>query len=245
VTATDRAADFTLKDAEWPRTLADRAFVMLRDAIVTAEIKPGQRLRLDEIAERLGMSVMPAREALKRLEASGLIEFEPHRGATVAPLAAHELSELFEIRLMIEVPAIRRGAEGFGFEESDTVAATDALDAYHHALLTGDFGQATVCHQRFHLALYRAHTYPLLGRTLSPLWEASSRYWHHLTQGTGWQPEERKSTHQVLLELCLSHDSNGAAAELERHLMFGRDVLMKAMTAASSESRSVPSAAEH
>ena len=120
----DRAADFTLKDAEWPRTLADRAFVMLRDAIVTAEIKPGQRLRLDEIAERLGMSVMPAREALKRLEASGLIESEPHRGATVAPLAAHELSELFEIRLMIEVPAIRRAAEGF--EESDTVAATDA-----------------------------------------------------------------------------------------------------------------------
>ena len=50
------------------QVLADRAFVMLRDAIVTAEIKPGQRLRLDEIAERLGMSVMPAREALKRLE---------------------------------------------------------------------------------------------------------------------------------------------------------------------------------
>ena len=110
---------------------------MLRDAIVTAEIKPGQRLILDEIAERLGMSVMPAREALKRLEAGGLIEFEPHRGATVAPLAAHELSELFEIRLMIEVPAIRRGAEGF--EESDRAAATDALAAYHAALAYGRF----------------------------------------------------------------------------------------------------------
>ena len=215
---------------------------MLRDAIVTAEIKPGQRLRLDEIAERLGMSVMPAREALKRLEASGLIEFEPHRGATVAPLEASELSELFEIRLMIEVPAIRRGATGF--EEWDRAAATEALEAYHAALLAGDFGQATVCHQRFHLALYRAQMYPLLGRTLSPLWEASSRYWHHLTQGTGWQPEERKSKHQLLFDLCLSHDPNGAAAELERHLMFGRDILMEAMTASSSDSRKVSSATE-
>lgn len=229
----DGTADFTLKDAGGPRTLADRAFVTLRDAIVTAEIKPGQRLRLDEIAERLGMSVMPAREAIKRLEASGLIEFEPHRGATVAPLAAPELSELFEIRLMIEVPAIRRGAEGF--EESDMAAATDVLEAYHAALLAGEFAQATVCHQRFHSALYRAHTYPLLGRTLSPLWEASSRYWHHLTQQTGWQPDERRSTHQTLVDLCSSRDPNGAAAELERHLMFGRDVLMEAMTAASSD----------
>ena len=79
-----------------PRTLADRAFIELRDAILTVRLEPGQRLRLDEVAERLGMSVMPVRDALRRLEAASLVEVEPHRVATVARLSASELVEVFE-----------------------------------------------------------------------------------------------------------------------------------------------------
>jgi DNA-binding GntR family transcriptional regulator len=213
-----------------PRTLADRAFIELRDAILTVRLEPGQRLRLDEVAERLGMSVMPVRDALRRLEAASLVEVEPHRVATVARLSASELVEVFELRAAIEAAAIRRSAAEF--DAADAADGQEALRTYASALAGEDYGLVTQSHARFHLVLYRADRQPWLVRTVMPLWETSSRYWNWVKQ-SGWQADHLLRTHEELLRLCIATDAEGAAAEVERHLLFGRDLLMARVAAAS------------
>lgn len=82
----------------------------LRSAILSGEIGPGERLQQDEISERLGVSRMPVREALRVLESEGLVEMRPHRGAVVVDLRPEDISEIFEIRATLEAKAAERAA---------------------------------------------------------------------------------------------------------------------------------------
>src|SRR3954451_4963563 len=76
------------------RTLAERAFNELRHHILAGDLLPGEHLRIRDLAESLGMSVMPVREALRQLEAIGLVEHRPHRGAIVTEISEDELVDL-------------------------------------------------------------------------------------------------------------------------------------------------------
>src|SRR2546429_5309166 len=95
------------------RTMAEAALERLREAIIMGELTPGAPLRLEELAQRLGMSISPIREAVRQLEALGLAEHVPHHGAKVMGLDVEELRELFSIRLAIETMAVRRGGQAF------------------------------------------------------------------------------------------------------------------------------------
>src|ERR1700735_2299561 len=95
------------------RTLAEKAFETLHAAIITGQLAPGTRLPIEELAELLEMSPMPVREAVRRLDAAGLVENIPHRGARVTQLSITDLAEVVEARLALEVLAIRRAAERF------------------------------------------------------------------------------------------------------------------------------------
>src|ERR1700756_1210794 len=95
------------------RTLAEKAFETLHWAIITGRLRPGARLPIEELAEVLDMSPMPIREAVRRLDAAGLVENIPHRGARVTELSVTDLSEVYEARLALEVLAVRRAAERF------------------------------------------------------------------------------------------------------------------------------------
>jgi DNA-binding GntR family transcriptional regulator len=217
-----------------PRTLADRAFIELHGAILGARLEPGQRLRLDEVAARLGMSVMPVREALRRLEAARLVEVEPHRGASVARLSATELVEVFELRTVIEAAAIARAAAEF--DDEDVARSEAALLAYAQALHGEDFAFVTQSHVAFHLALYRAESFPWFVRTVTPLWETSSRYWNWVKR-QGWQADNLLHAHEDLLRLCAARDADGAAVAIRRHLLEGRDLLMERVAATTEAAR--------
>src|ERR1700730_15071331 len=95
------------------RTLAEKAFETLHWAIITGHLRPGARLPIEELADVLDMSPMPIREAVRRLDAAGLVENIPHRGARVTELSITDLAEVYEVRLALEVLAIRRAAARF------------------------------------------------------------------------------------------------------------------------------------
>src|SRR6478736_5938002 len=107
------------------RTLAEKAFETLHQAIITGQLRPGTRLPIEELAEVLEMSPMPIREAVRRLDAAGLVENIPHRGARVTDLSVIDLSEVYEARMALEVLAIRRAAERF--QDADEEAARHRL----------------------------------------------------------------------------------------------------------------------
>jgi DNA-binding GntR family transcriptional regulator len=86
------------------RTLADRVHEILRERIVGRDIPPGAPIRQDVIAADLGVSKIPVREALARLEQSGLVTTSPNKGAVAAPLSMKEAEDIFATRLLIEPP---------------------------------------------------------------------------------------------------------------------------------------------
>ena len=95
------------------RTLVDVATRELREMILSGELQPGVQLVLTELAQRLSMSVMPVREAIGRLQAEGLVDQIPHRGARVSLVSAADLEDLYAVRIALETLATREAAVSF------------------------------------------------------------------------------------------------------------------------------------
>ncbi len=206
-----------LAAASGHRTLAERAFAALHEAIVTGKLEPGERLPIEELAGPLQMSPMPVREALRRLHAAGLVENIPHRGARVTELSIDDLREVYEARLELEPLAVRHAAERFTDEDARTAAA--ALDRHVRAYRRGDVNETFTAHTDFHFALYRASGSRWLLRLITPLWESSQRYRMSLPPRYRRALEERRSEHERILRACVGRSPDDAARELHNHLV--------------------------
>jgi DNA-binding GntR family transcriptional regulator len=195
------------------RTLAEKAFETLHAAIITGRLRPGTRLPIEELAQLLRMSPMPIREAVRRLDAAGLVENIPHRGARVTELSITDLSEVFEARLALELPAIRRAADRFS--SADVARAHACLVALHE--MSDDTSAATAAaHHDFHFALYEAAQSAWLLRLIKPVWETSERYSLQTPQCR--QLAERRGEHEQIRDACAANDSDRAESALREHL---------------------------
>jgi DNA-binding GntR family transcriptional regulator len=195
------------------RTLAEKAFETLHAAIMAGRLAPGLRLPIEDLAAALDMSPMPIREALRRLDAAGLVENIPHRGASVTTLTVEDLAEVYDARIALETLAIRRAAENFTAEQEKrcrTLASAAELtddeqaDAYSAA------------HLALHFALYEAAASSWLLRLIRPVWESSERYW--LVLPSRRQPAERLHEHGEIIDACAARDPDLAAARVRQHL---------------------------
>src|SRR5215831_11596322 len=108
----------------------------LRDKIVRGEVAEGEQLRQDAIAREFQVSRIPVREALRQLEAEGLITIIPHRGAVVSSLSPNDIEELFEMRALLEAEVLRASIPNL--QESDFARAEQVLQRYEQALWTED-----------------------------------------------------------------------------------------------------------
>jgi DNA-binding GntR family transcriptional regulator len=89
-----------------PTSLRERAGLAIRASIITGELRPGEIYPISYFATRLGVSATPVREALLDLAGDGLIEVAPNRGFRVTELSEHDLDEIFQVRLLLEVPSV-------------------------------------------------------------------------------------------------------------------------------------------
>jgi DNA-binding GntR family transcriptional regulator len=195
------------------RTLAEKAFDALHGAIITGQLEPGTRLPIEELAEVLKMSPMPIREAVRRLDAAGLVENIPHRGARVTDLSITDLTEVYEVRLAVEVVAVQRAAECF--TEADAEHSRKCLRQLD-ALSDDGSRDTTAAHEAFHFSLYRAAGSTWLLRTIRPLWETSERYCQSLPESR--QLKERTGEHEDIMDACIARDPDRAALALHNHL---------------------------
>jgi DNA-binding GntR family transcriptional regulator len=204
----------TAVGANGQRTLADRAFVALHDAILTGELEPGERLPIEALGGVLGMSAMPIREALRRLDAAGLVENVPHRGARVTELSLGDLAEIYEARLALEPLAVTRAAEEF--TPRDAQAATERLLQLERRP-DDDSAETWATHKAFHFSLYEAAGSSWLLRLIQPLWEMSHRYL--LSVKVASKLDSRRDEHGLILQACIEHDPPRAALLLHDHLV--------------------------
>jgi DNA-binding GntR family transcriptional regulator len=210
------------------RTLAERVFNDVRRAIVSGELRPGRRLPIEELAQALDVSPMPVREALRRLEAVGLVEHAPHRGARVSVPSADDLADLVRARIALEPLATSLAADGFADEQGHLAEA--ALGVYHAAATAGDVPAAFAADFDFHFTIYRSAGSAWLMRLITPLWESSERYRRAGAPGT-YEFAEREAEHGAILDALSAHDGHQAGQAMQHHLDQSAKRIARSLTA--------------
>ena len=157
-----------------PPTTQEFVLEELRKTISAGELAPGQPIRQDSIAQGMGVSRVPLREALKTLEAEGQVIYQPHRGYSVAELSLSDLLEVYRMRELLESEAARVAAERF--EDADLARVSDAQQDVEDAAERGDLVSMIAANRRFHFALLEPAGMPRLLRVVRTLWDTTDAY---------------------------------------------------------------------
>jgi DNA-binding GntR family transcriptional regulator len=149
------------------RTLREVVADEIRQMIVSGELPQGERLFEDRLAEQLGVSRNPVREAIRALEGTGLVEVIPRRGAYVSRLEPGRARQLLELRQVLEGYAAELAARNR--TDDDLAAMRRCLDEGREATAANDVVRAAALHREFHLLVERASKNEYLEPTVAPL----------------------------------------------------------------------------
>jgi DNA-binding GntR family transcriptional regulator len=210
------------------RTTPDAVASTLREAIVRGVLRAAQPLKADDIAAQLGVSHIPVREALRQLEAEGLVTIYPNRGAIVASLSEADILEIYDIRKTLETAALQHS-----FSHISPAAlrrASNILDEYELETDTRRWGDLDL---EFHATLYALDSRPRLLGIINTLRNQVDRYFHIFPLAV----KERLSfqrDHRRILEACQAGDLDLAVTALQAHLERTARTLVAGLRSGSS-----------
>lgn len=207
------AADSAIQRQSLTSAVADR----LREQIIRGEIPEGAQIRQDAIATQFHVSRIPVREALRQLDAEGLIAIVPNRGAIVPALSPDDIEELFSIRALLEPEVLKLSIPHL--TEKDFSEADAILRKYVSELKRADHVSAWGrLNWQFHSILYARAVLPRFMAVIRNVNNSGERYTRlqlYLTHGTKRANEE----HRQILELCRNRDVPGACTLLREHIL--------------------------
>ena len=209
------------------RRLVDDATQSLREGILDGRLQAGARLRQTELADRLGISRTPIREALTRLQHEGLIELLPRGGVRVMLLNHDEAVELYDLREMLDGLAARLTA---GRRDQPTLDRLDkALARMAVCVERRDPGPWFRAHVSFHEEIVRAAANRPLAR-LSSIVRLSIRHFHPLLLKTEHRLADAYREHRAIFEAIVARDPEGAERLARAHITNAKEIVLKAMT---------------
>jgi DNA-binding GntR family transcriptional regulator len=211
-----------ISTAPGPSTSPEHALDALRRAIAAGELRPGQRVAQEEVADALGVSVAPVREALRVLEQEGQVRYFPRRGYFVTELRIADLEEIYELRRLLEDRAARHALPSLDRERLGRVE----LAARECALAAkrGDVAAELQANRRFHLAIVETTDRPHTRRLIALLWDSTEAYRAMYYNS----PAERRRSvhaHQRIIEAIRAGEADALVAELDSHRDRGLEVL--------------------
>jgi DNA-binding GntR family transcriptional regulator len=208
------------------RTISSAITSQLRDAVLSGEQPSGTQLRQDALAAQFGVSRIPVREALLQLEAEGLVNIVPHKGAVVTGLSRVEVDDIFELRGIMEVRLLSRSAPLLTAEDFQDV---DRLQKdFGEAIRSKDAARWGTLNAQLHMALYRRADLPRTSGIVANLLTASERYTRiQLSGKAAWQRAQLE--HGELIDLCRIGNTEAACALLQRHIKTVHDDLVAIM----------------
>jgi DNA-binding GntR family transcriptional regulator len=188
---------------EIPGTLAQVVARELRELIIDGSLPPGTVLRLLPLAKRLGVSMMPVRDALRLLEADKLVMIVPRRGAVVAEMSLDDAEEIYAVRVALEALCARHAAERLTQDDvTDIERLFGVMEAANHQ---DDLSALIEADHHFHERLYRTSGREQLIQNISELTARSQRYLPYLYRS--WQVDEDPfGAHRPLLEAIRAQD---------------------------------------
>lgn len=212
------------------RTLQELVTDRIREAILRGWLKPGERLDQAEIAERFQVSRMPVREALRTLEAEGLVKFYPHRGVEVCELSPEEIEEIYQIRIALEAMAVQLAVPRFN-EEADRRLSAILQEMEEVA---DDPPAWTTLNHRFHKELYALSGRVRLCGIIESLRNTVQPY---VARDVSHPARARVAMqeHREVLEACRAGDANLAAQLISQHLKHVCDSVIASMRAKKPE----------
>jgi DNA-binding GntR family transcriptional regulator len=205
------------------QTVASMTLEALRERILRGDFPDGEPLRQDALADELGVSRIPVREALRQLEAEGLVTFNPHRGAVVSTLSLEEIHELFELRADIECDLLRRAIPRTTVEQLDR--AVEVLDEFDDALADEEATRWGPLNWQFHAALYAPANRTLTMGVLQKLHQHSDRYFRmHVLIAHGGPTASQE--HRAIVDAVVRKEIDTATTLLRAHILgAGRSLL--------------------
>lgn len=195
------------------RTVKSFLIEELRDDIIRGEYVPGQRLRLEEIAARFDISTTPVREALRDLEAEGLVTIFPHRGAVVTELSADDLRDIYDVRATLEEMATRLAVPHVTEATlNQMLSYIDQMDNHLGELVT-----LVKLNHDFHVTLYGVSGRSHLCELTSMLRYRTQHYLHAFISHLGGMPLAQ-AEHRAIIEACREGEADQAATIIHNHV---------------------------
>jgi len=210
------------------RTLIERAYMQLREDIVVGRLAPGERLRVEHLRDRYGVGAGTLREAITRLASDAFVVAEGQRGFSVAPIAIEDLMDLTELRVHIEIDAlrlsVRRGDEAW---RRQLQQAYDDISAFEQPIQPQHRRRWEMLNTRFHEALIAAHDSPWTLKVLRLLARHGERY-RGIAMGLPGSVRDVHDEHRQIFEAAMAGYEARAALALEAHIRATPDVLIRA-----------------
>jgi DNA-binding GntR family transcriptional regulator len=202
------------------KTKKDQVIEMLREAVLSGELEPGEKLQQDKLAERFSVSSTPVREALRQLEAEGLVNHHPGRGVRVAEVDLRDVREIYLIRGALEALATRLAVP---YLNNTYIQRLEALQAQMETVIANrQLKKLRKLNYEFHMQIYRVADMPQLFQIIQNLWTKFP--WdtlHVLPDRAGHASQE----HDRLIHAIVDGNAKLAGQLMQEHIDSGAAAL--------------------
>lgn len=212
------------------KPLREVVFEALRDAIISGELKPGERLTEVQLAEEMGVSRTPVREAIRKLELEGFVVMVPRKGAYVADISTKDVADVFEIRAALEGLAAGLAAERITEEELEELQRL--LVKVNESTENHDLDTFVAADAAFHEALYKASRNDRLVQIISNLREQIQRF-RSITLARPGRMKDALEEHKLIVDAISQRNVALARRLAQKHIENAEnsmlDSIMKAL----------------
>jgi len=215
-------------------SIVDRVTIELRRSILGGLLPAGKPFSITEIAEKLGVSHIPVREALRRLESQGLVQLRAGRSAIVAPISKQELQSVYRLRRLIEGDIAARAVKAF--TEADFEAMAAAIEIYFAPRARPD--DILAHHHVFHLTLLRPAASDWDMRVLELLWNTSERYVRLVFANQLFDRERAQTlghSHQAIIDVARAGSADRMRRIIREHLDSNEATILAGIADASDD----------
>jgi DNA-binding GntR family transcriptional regulator len=219
-------------------SLTQEAYERLRADLLSCRLRPGERLRINDLCKQLSVSLGAVREALSRLTSEGLVSAEPQLGFTVAPISAMDLQDLTMVRTEIEGLCLRQSVT-----QGDLAWESRIVAAYHRLSRTPPYAADdpkrlneafASAHSEFHQELVSACTSPWLHRVRNILFAQAARY-VALSVPLARKERDRNKEHSDLMDAVIARKADLAVALMSDHLKLTSQIILDALGGSAND----------
>ena len=202
------------------KTKMDQIVEILREAVLTGEFTSGARLLQDDLAERFNTSSTPIREALRQLQAEGILEHSPYRGVQVAEVKMEDVREVYMIRAVMESFVTRLAVPYLNHARVEQLRAMQLL--MREQVANNELPNLRKTNYEFHLLIYEAANMPYSLKIIKTLWAQSP--WDALYVLPGRAPKSLEE-HERILDAIADQDAKLAGQRIQEHIEYAASAL--------------------